>query len=66
MTDTFDLTAVIQRMNQFSIQSNSHEVSNTVARIANKLLRINDSNSEGFSPQEKKIIGLFLTEKRAA
>lgn len=66
MTNTFDLTSVIQRMNNFSVESKSHEVSNTVARIANKLLRINDSNAEGFSQQEKNIISLFLNNKRAA
>jgi len=66
MTSTFDITAVIQRMNKFSEVSKSHEVSNTVARIANKLLRINDSNAEGFTKQEQNIIRLFLTKKIAA
>jgi len=66
MTNTFDLTAVVQRMNRFSVESKSHEVSNAVARIANKLVRINDSNAQSFSTQERNIIRMFLKKKHAA
>jgi len=66
MTNTFDLSAVVQRMNRFSVESKSHEVSNAVARIANKLVRINDSNAESFTEQECNIIRMFLKNKHAA
>jgi hypothetical protein len=61
-----DVNAVIAKMNKFATNTKSDDLSVTVARIAQRLHRVDDRYQSPLTDQEMRIINLFQNNKEAA